>query len=98
MKALAYERYRITKMQPNSTIEFTIYYQYCLKKWIQLTNEQKKYCEGGTIDAKKIFNVQKQSQILLIFCSGVKCKRLSRGSSFRKFPVDLTRKLKEILF
>ena len=49
-------------------------------------------------EIEEAFKVGKVAQKCLILCFAFEIKRISKQSSFKKFPIDLIRKIKEMIF
>jgi len=79
-----------------------IYFYYVLQEdtdrsWALLTIAERIMCCQGEKACEDVYKIYRIKLNLYILCSAFTCTRISHRSKFKKFPIDLTRKLKDFL-
>jgi len=83
---------------PDSNIGYYTTQRMAVESWESLNTQEKMLCVTKEDGCFKVRLAYKTKLKLYILCSAVTCPRISHNSKFKKFPIDLTRKLKDFLF
>jgi len=71
--------------------------EWAFSSWKRLNTQEKSLCLIAVEPCEDVYKVFMNKLKLYILCSAFMCPRISSRSKFKKFPIDLTRKLKDFL-